>query len=453
MSLWFDADDLFDFAAKSARPTGIQRLTGEAYIALVERYPDEIRFVRHAARPGLFDIVEWDVVLATYRQLTAGTSERVPGDQSHGASGGRASFVDRLMSALFGRSAPGRTDVQSKAFDQRAVDLRDVAKPGDVLCALGAPWHDAHYQERVTEFKAVTGASYAMLVHDLIPLVRPEYFEAGRAPYFAKVVAGTLPLADAIFTNSKATARDVSAWAAEHGIVLHRQPRPIPIGTGFDKRAAGPLPRGLDAGNFVLFVSTIEVRKNHLQAFHVWCRLLRELPPEQVPTLVFAGGWGWMVDDLRKAIESTNYLNGKLVVVSSPDDATLSALYQNCRFTLFLSHYEGWGLPVSDSLSFGKICIASNRASMPEAGGEFCLYVDPDNTTEAYETIRQVIQKPGELTQLEHLLKTAHQPTGWSATADSIVETLMTLPETSLDSSATAVARAPQSLAGVSRAP
>lgn len=452
MSLWFDADDLFDFAAKSARPTGIQRLTGEAYIALVERYPDEIRFVKHASRPGLFDLVEWDVVRATYQQLTAGMSARVTGDQPTGASGGRGSFVDKLMSALFRRHALGRND-QSKAGDQRMIDLRDVAKPSDVLCALGAPWHDAHYQERVSEFKAVTGASYAMLVHDLIPLVRPEYFEAGRAPYFAKVVAGTLPLADAIFTNSKATARDVSAWAAQQGIDLRRQPQPIPIGMGFDKRAAGPLPSGLDAGNFVLFVSTIEVRKNHLQAFHVWCRLLRELPPEQVPTLVFAGGWGWMVDDLRKAIESTNYLNGKLVVINSPDDATLSALYQNCRFTLFLSHYEGWGLPVSDSLSFGKICIASNRASMPEAGGEFCLYVDPDNTTEAYETIREVLEKPGELTQLEHSLKSTHQPTGWSATADSIVETLVSLSEASLASSATAVPSVPQSLARVSRVP
>lgn len=452
MSLWFDADDLFDFAAKSARPTGIQRLTGEAYIALVERYPDEIRFVRHAARPGLFDLVEWDVVRATYQQLTAGTSERGAGDQSTGATGRQASFIDKMMNALFRRGL-GRNDVQSKAGDRPTIDLRDVAKPGDVLCALGAPWHDAHYQDRVTEFKAVTGASYAMLVHDLIPLVRPEYFEAGRAPYFAKVVAGTLPLADAIFTNSKATARDVSTWAAQHGIDLRRQPRPIPIGMGFNKRTAGPLPRGLDAGNFVLFVSTIEVRKNHLQAFHVWCRLLRELPPEQVPTLVFAGGWGWMVDDLRKAIESTNYLNGKLVVISSPDDATLSALYQNCRFTLFLSHYEGWGLPVSDSLSFGKICIASNRASMPEAGGEFCLYVDPDNTTEAYETIRAVIEDPRELTELEHALKSAHQPTAWSATADSIFETLTSLSETSLVSSENAAAPAPESLAGVSRVP
>lgn len=303
--------------------------------------------------------------------------------------------------------------------------ILEAAEPGDLLCTLGAPWHDANYEARVAAFKAATGLRFAILIHDLIPLLRPEYFDLGRAPHFERVIAGILPLADAILTNSKATAHDVSTWADRQKIMLGSAPRVIPIGAGFDRPTWGSLPAGLNTGEYALFVSTIEVRKNHQQAFRIWSQLLRELPRDQVPKLVFAGGWGWMVEDLRKAIEATNHLDNKLAIVSSPDDATLAALYRECRFTLYLSYYEGWGLPVSDSLSFGKICVASERTSIPEAGSRFCLYVDPDNTTAAYETVKNLISSPNMLEQLEGELRDNYTPTSWTTTADAIVQTLL----------------------------
>jgi len=138
--------------------------------------------------------------------------------------------------------------------------------------------------------------------------------------------------------------------------------------------------------------------------------------------LVFAGSVGWMVDDLMKAIESTNRLDGKLVLLHDADDATLCALYRACAFTLFTSYYEGWGLPVSDSLSFGKVCVASQAASIPEAGGEFCLYVDPDNTTGAYEVIRGLINSPRLLRDLEMRIASKFSPLPWSVTAKAIIQ-------------------------------
>jgi glycosyltransferase involved in cell wall biosynthesis len=174
----------------------------------------------------------------------------------------------------------------------------------------------------------------------------------------------------------------------------------------------------------VLFVSTIEVRKNHQLAFRIWSRLLRELPRERVPTLVFAGSVGWMVDDLLKAIDNTNALDGKLVLIHKADDATLRSLYEACRFTLFPSLYEGWGLPVSDSLAFGKVCVASNTTSIPEAGGDFCVYIDPENTTAAYEIIRELIESPTRLRDMERRLKAQFRPTPWSATARAIIDAM-----------------------------
>lgn len=419
MRLWLDVDDLFNFSERNQRPTGIQRLTGEAYLALAGRYPDKVGFVRHAEVPGGFILVDWQDVQATYRRLAHGChAVRPVPDRATDLH----SILSRLMKGIRPSSRAQLASHSSAPF--KGVSIAKAAEPSDVLCTLGAPWHDARYEARVAKCKEATGLRFAILIHDLIPLLRPEYFDVGRAPHFERVIAGILPLADAVLTNSKATARDVSAWADRKKIALGSIPHAIPIGAGFDKPTWGSLPAGLHAGEYVLFVSTIEVRKNHQQAFRIWCRLLRELPRDKVPKLVFAGGWGWMVEDLRKAIEATGNLDNKLVVVSSPDDATLAALYRGCQFTLFLSYYEGWGLPVSDSLSFGKVCVASERTSMPEAGGRYCLYVDPDNTTAAFETVKNLVSSPNMLRRLEGELRDNYTPTPWSTTADAIVQAL-----------------------------
>jgi glycosyltransferase involved in cell wall biosynthesis len=323
---------------------------------------------------------------------------------------------------LFLEDDRAASEASKKPPSDEPARISPTRKPGDALCSLGAPWHDEKYAERVLRFTRPAEMRFGMLVHDLIPLLCPEFFELGRAPNFAPFMRDVLPLADVLLTNSRSTARDVVRWSKREGVQLKAEPQHVPIGTGFARPAAGSLPEGLRPGSFVLFVSTIEIRKNHLQAFRVWNRLLQEMPRDHVPTLVFAGSPGWMVSDLMKAIESTNQLDGKLVMIQGPDDATLCALYQACRFTLFLSYYEGWGLPITDSLSFGKLCVAANRTSLPEAGGTSCVYVDPDDTTGAYKTIRRLIEDTAMLGELERRLASTFVPVPWSATADAVLE-------------------------------
>ena len=174
----------------------------------------------------------------------------------------------------------------------------------------------------------------------------------------------------------------------------------------------------------MLIVSTIEARKNHMLAFRTWRRLVEELPPDRVPTLVFAGRVGWMVQDLMQQLDNCQYLDGKVVVVPDPTDAELVALYRDCRFTLFPSLYEGWGLPVTESLSFGKLCIASDRTSLPEAGGAMCLYLDPDNITSATEIIRDACLDDALIAEREARIAADFHPVPWRRSAEALVGTL-----------------------------
>ncbi len=327
------------------------------------------------------------------------------------------------------QAAPFPASADAMAPSERfGEDIRGLAKPGDVLMALGSPWFHLGFAELFGSLRAELDLKVGLLVYDLIPIIHPEWCDHYLVKCFKEWYFATLPHVDALFAISNATARDVQRWAEREGTALPGPVVAIPIGTGFPEESAKPvkkdLPDGLEAGGYILFVSTIEARKNHMLAFRIWRRLLATLPRDQVPTLVFAGRVGWLVADLMQQIINADYLDGKLMVLSDVDDATLSALYQGCRFTIFPSLYEGWGLPITESLGYGKACVASSRASVPEAGGDFCLYFDPDDLNDATAKIQAAIENPALIAGLEAKIAAEFKPIEWSATARALLEGL-----------------------------
>jgi len=180
-----------------------------------------------------------------------------------------------------------------------------------------------------------------------------------------------------------------------------------------------------EAGSYALIVSTIEARKNHLLLFRIWRRMLDEMPHDQVPSLVFAGRVGWLVDDLMRQISNTNNLDGKLILIENPTDSELVPLYKGCLFSLCPSFYEGWGLPVTESLALGKPCLISNRTSLPEAGAGLARSFDPDNMVEAYAAIRAVIDDRADLARWEAQVRRDFKPVPWSATVDALLAGLV----------------------------
>lgn len=460
MTIWFDVEDLYDHARTAGRPSGIQRLSYEAYAALHALAPERVGFVRTDLRRGTMHRVGWPDVAALFSSITTGEAEgpahrrvpqaalmqswlaKLPGvrplaqrlpkplrDPLREAARGQIGVLRHLGRAA--RAAPraladGRRRAGSPASAAvTGPDLRELARPGDVLASFGSNWHLPDYAPLIQRAVRESQLRYAMLLYDMIPVVRPEYCDRSVVSVFGNYIRDCLVQADTVLTISEAAARDVRAWCAREGIVLRSEPRAIPIGTGFSHAApAERLPAGLEHGGYALFVSTLELRKNHGLAFRAWRRLIEELPAGSVPKLVFAGRVGWLVADLLQQIENTGHLGGRLVFVEDPDDATLAALYRGARFTLFPSHYEGWGLPVSESLSFGKVCFASNASSVPEAGGDFCIYHDPDCVTEAAALYRRALTEPGLIAGLEQRIRDEYRPTPWSATARAVLDAL-----------------------------
>ncbi len=475
-TLWIDVEDLFEYTARNPRPSGIQRLAFELYRVLHDRLgaDQRIRFVRLDPMRGSFAAVPWRSVANLFATLAdrpdPGRAEpkradiaietmpileyvepplrnrarrlvhRLPQTLRRGLLdairlqlNAFAAFLQLFVILFQGTSHRLRRPVPPPPLEAAAVAsepevfsnefVRSV-RPGDVLLALGAPWSYPDYAGLIESTRARFGIEFGFLVYDIIPLRRPEWCDRGLVRVFRAWFMSVLPLADHIFAISKFSADDLENFAAAASIPLRNKVQVIPIGTGFgpDDPVATLAPPNLPApGSYVLIVSTIEARKNHMLLFRVWRRLLEETPADGVPTLVFAGRVGWLVADLMQQLENTNYLGGKIVILSDLSDAELAALYRGCLFTVFPSFYEGWGLPVTESLAFGKPCIASDKTSVPEAGGGFCQYFDPDNLEQAYQTIRATIEDREGLAAWEAEIHRDFRPTPWEAGAEAML--------------------------------
>jgi glycosyltransferase involved in cell wall biosynthesis len=147
---------------------------------------------------------------------------------------------------------------------------------------------------------------------------------------------------------------------------------------------------------YVLCVGTIETRKNTLGLLQAWCEIQKSRPAD-MPMLVISGGRGRGADGVHAFLRQTGNVSGTVTVIGKPNDAELEYLYQHCQFTVFPSLFEGWGLPIGESLWFGKPVICADNASMPEAGGQFATYFSHSQPGSLQAVLERMIDHPVKL--------------------------------------------------------
>lgn len=177
--------------------------------------------------------------------------------------------------------------------------------------------------------------------------------------------------ADMILADSQSTAdgiADTYPWASDKTRVVHLGMTPLPKAQPLS--ALEPLGIG---GSYVLFVGTLEPRKNLNRLLNAYAQLPREL--RQVHPLVIAGGKGWGGIELEALIRSLG-LEGTVRVLGYVDDALLSTLYAHALFVAVPSLYEGFGLPIVEAMSFDKAVLVGG-GSLPEVAGAAGQVVSP----------------------------------------------------------------------------
>lgn len=292
---------------------------------------------------------------------------------------------------------------------------------GDVVLALGGPWAIPGYCAVMDRVLDESRAVFAFMSYDLIPLTHPQHFPKG---------SGFVPWMEwALRRAAFATAISRYTREALLGELVRRALPAFPVtvvrlGSGIpvpDPPALAEAGLGRLADRpYVLFVSTVECRKNHLALFRAWQRL-RTLHGAACPRLVLVGRKGWMVSDLFEQLEASDWLDGLVVHIDRAGDAQLAALYRAAWFTVYPSLVEGWGLPVEESLGYGRPCLASHAASIPEVGGDLAFYCDPDDITGLVAEVGRFIADPGLIERRAALIRERFRPTSWQACADGVL--------------------------------
>ena len=404
----FEITDLVDYFVANDRPSGIQRVQIELIRAVLGDEGESPAFVCFRNQFG-----DWVEIGAGLLMLMS-------------------------LSLLEGEPAlpTGIDAVRRFVLSHNMISPSFRFARGDALVPLGATWGHPRHLSCVADLKKRFPVSYLPLLYDLSPIFAAQYCPSDRRESFERWLIGALDLADSWICASSSTADSLSLAARRFG---SRQPRSRVVRLDGALTAARRADDGdkhvlaslnLADADYVLLVSTIEPRKNHVAAFDAWRSFLDGFPlAEPPPKLVCAGKLGWMFDGVLRSLECTPSLAGHIVMIHSADDATLDALYRNCVCTLYPSRYEGWGLPITESLCHGKVPVCSNATSLPEAGQEFAIYFDPEQEGALHAALSQLLFDVPFRESREALIRTSFQPRTWSVIKNEIVEIAQFRPE------------------------
>jgi len=355
-----------------------------------------------------------------------------PAPPEAGAVGTARPAMRRSAARTLGRRVERRVRGLVKGAAARTAAALDLmlerrlfpdSRPGDVLLLAGENWSRYDFN-MLRRLRADHNVRIAAVLQDMIPVVHPQFFDdAGFLVRFRTYVDFLARDADLVFAISDATRNDYLRAAPDADPLRVER---IELGADIDTAGEQHRPvalADLTGRPFVLSVSTIQARKNFDLLYRLWQRFAGE-GLSDTPHLVIAGRPGFGSADLLHLMRNDPAIADTVTLLHGASDAELAWLYANCLFTLYPSWYEGWGLPLSESLAHGRTFIASNTSSLPEAGQGLGIHLDP------YDLMawrREVLQLAGDSearAAMERRIQAERKLSSWSDCARGIAEAL-----------------------------
>ena len=262
-------------------------------------------------------------------------------------------------------------------------------------------------------------------IHDLIPLVHPEYtpraLKSRFGPIYRRLMKEIAARADAVLTGSQSAKADIVQWLGMD------EGRVAVMADGVREDcvpADGPRPSATPGTpRTILYVGRSDPYKNVPRLVEVFARLLKghdDLPPLDVrlrligppdPRYPEAAAMARRLG-VEARVDWTGYV----------DDATLVRAYQEADVLAFLSRYEGFGLPVAEAMACGTPVVCSNAASLPEVAGNAALLVSPDDSDAAETALRRVLTDPSLAAQMREAGLAQARQFRWKSVACSVLQ-------------------------------
>ncbi|MFC6025854.1 glycosyltransferase [Methylobacterium mesophilicum] len=385
---WYYVGDTIEWLNHHSHLTGVGRVTSEILLS------------------GLFE----------------GDEVFLPCVKDHTATG-LTRLIDRELISKIAQAAAYEITEGAGVDHSSAADKLGAFRPirGDHVIFTGVVWNvsDALLIASLKEL----GVTVSVLVHDIIPITSPELVSISHARSFVHWLSMVVQNANVIFVSNAIVGQEISRWLLKKNLSPKISIQEIPFGVRdlrSDRALSDDLRKLIDQ-EFVLCVGTIDRRKNQRSLCEAWIDLYNGPDGGSLPQLVLIGR-----DDVGLALEPR--FSGlvelkKIVFIDFATDADVAALYRACLFTVFPSISEGFGLPVVESFTYGKLCISSNLAVIRSHAGDLAWYFDPWSQQSLVAQLERALYRPAERLSAESQIRSEFRPTSWADTVRSIVET------------------------------
>jgi glycosyltransferase involved in cell wall biosynthesis len=261
----------------------------------------------------------------------------------------------------------------------------------------------------------------AVAVHDLTYYDHPEYVATKNARDLTRFIPKSLSRSTFLLT--------VSQFSANRIHEIYGTPLSDIVVTPVPPKVTPPLPQataselikkqGLDKP-FILFVSTLEPRKNLGALMDAYTKL--PAATRDAFSLVIVGKVDWKAEATVTQLTSLQEQGFDIRTTGFVDDDTRTALYQSATAFVMPSHYEGFGMPILEALQFGLPCLVSDIPPFHEVGGDLVQYFSPEDSTELAQKLETL------LSNLPKKQPRANNQPSWEAISkavfDRISETL-----------------------------
>lgn len=237
---------------------------------------------------------------------------------------------------------------------------------------------------RVNSFKSV------ITVHDLAFLRWPHFLTEDSARYYGQVDQA-VKRADHIIAVSQSTRDDVIGMLGAPPAkvtVVYEAADPIYRPIAREEALASYKDQHLLPEEFILFVSTIEPRKNITTLLRAYA-ILRDRYRVGAG-LVLAGGVGWQSEQIFEEVEALG-LEERVTFLGRVNNGDLLYLYNLARCLAHPARYEGFGLPPLEAMASGIPVVVSNVSSLPEVVGDAGLLVDPNDPEELAVALHRLL--------------------------------------------------------------
>ena len=353
--------------------TGIQRVTREITIRLIEKEQENVVLLHYNARDNVYHRIDNAAFCQYYR---------------HG------------------------TGVKNKMITRERIELSDMTE-GDVFFDLDAAWMCRVKRSWLLPLLKKQGVRIVAHIYDIISITHPQYCLERGVYNFMDFIGAHLQYVDDIIVNAQATVDELQKLTQRLGISLPPC-HVIPLGADFAKQeiiTEDQVPKNVVEAvqdrPYILMVGTIEPRKNHKLLLEAYDKGLKEMGYN----IIMAGYMGWNMEEFEQKLESHPDYGKRIFHFTGLDDKAIAFLYQHAKFLAFCSYTEGFGLPIIEAIQRGTPVLAADVPVLREVGGDYCVWFEQDDAGELCEAVCALANSSGWYEKLKNNNKCFHAVT------------------------------------------